>query len=348
VLIGGASERVTSRFGGRLPLIVAGAVLAVLGLVLLPALAGSLVGVAVGLAVFFVAYFVYYTPYYALFPDLVPEQAHSRSQGFQGTLRSAGLLIGIAGGGFLLDWWRPLPFVVGAVGIVAVTGVLLLGVRGRVGARSGGGSADDTGFVAVWKLVRDNPAVRYWTISNACWEAAIGTLRTFVVLYFTRGLGLSLRGSSGALALVGVAAVVAAPIAGKLGDRYGSRRVMAVSLWVFAIGLTPPLVSTNRHFIAAILPVAFAAVVLMTLPYALLMDLLPEENSNAAGAGLFGFSRGVGTIVGPLAAGLAVQGTASLPVSTFGATEGYSAIFAVTMVLLVASIPALHRAKSTE
>lgn len=345
LLVGGLSERIHTRLGGRMPLILAGAVLGVVGLALLPVLAGSLVGVGLALAVFFIAYFVYYTPYYALFPDLVPEHAHSRSQGFQGTLRSGGLLLGIAGGGFLLDLWQPLPFVVGAVGIVAVTGVLLRGVRGRLGSGCGG-SAGDTGFVAVWKLVRDNPAVRQWTISNACWEAAIGTLRTFVVLYLTRGLGLTLSGSSAALGLVGVAALVAAPAAGKLGDKFGPRRVMAVSLGVFVIGLVPPLISTNKYFIAAVLPIAFAAVVLMTLPYALLMDLLTADSSHTASAGLFGFSRGVGIIVGPLAAGLAVQTTASLPVLTFRDTHGYSAIFAVTMVLLIASVPTLHRIKA--
>jgi hypothetical protein len=36
-----------------------------------------------------------------------------------------------------------------------------------------------------------------------------------------------------------------------------------------------------------------------------------EENSSAASAGLFGFGRNVSMIVGPLAAGLAVQATAS-------------------------------------
>ena len=62
------------------------------------------------------------------------------------------------------------------------------------------------------------------------WEAGLGALRAFVVLYFTRGLGLSLREVSGALALVGVAALVAAPLAGKLADRFGHRPVMLAAL----------------------------------------------------------------------------------------------------------------------
>jgi hypothetical protein len=74
---------------------------------------------------------------------------------------------------------------------------------------------------------------------------------------------------------------------------------MGIAVWIFAVGLAPPLVSTNHHFLAAIVPIAFAAVVLMTLPYALLMDLLPEDSAPGAGASLFEFSRGMGVIIGP-------------------------------------------------
>lgn len=105
VLAGALSDRIHTRLGGRLPLIVAGAAVSVAGLVMLPSLAGSRVGVGLALGVFFLAYFVYYTPYYALYPDLVPEGQRGRSQGFQGALRSVGLLAGIAGGGFLLALW---------------------------------------------------------------------------------------------------------------------------------------------------------------------------------------------------------------------------------------------------
>lgn len=122
-----------TRWGGRWPFVLAAAILAVGALAALPAAAGSsLLLVAVFLAVFFVAYFVYYTPYYALFPDLVPEDAHGRSQGFPG-LRSAGLLVGLAGGG-VLSLWQPLPFLVGAGALVVVTVVL---VQGSVGGSPG-------------------------------------------------------------------------------------------------------------------------------------------------------------------------------------------------------------------
>src|SRR5689334_24441635 len=46
-------------------------------------------------------------------------------------------------------------------------------------------------------------------------------------------------------------------------SRFGPRTVMTGAVCAFFVGLLPPLLTTNRYFIAAILPVAFAAVVLM-------------------------------------------------------------------------------------
>lgn len=167
-------------------------------------------------------------------------------------------------------------------------------------------------------------------------------LKTFVVLYFTRGLGMSLRSTATSLALVGLAALVAAPVAGKLADRFGARRIMQVAVWGFALGLIPTLATTNTVFLAAIVPVAFAAVVLMTLPYTLLMRLLPDQEAHGAGASLFGLSKGIGVLIGPLLAGLAVTALERVPVGAFKATAGYAGAFGVAMVLLVASIPLLR------
>lgn len=337
VLAGGWSDRSAS----RLPLVLVGAGVAVAALLLIPAGAGSLLWISVFVGAFFVGYFVYYTPYYALYPDLVRPEARGRSQGFQGGLRSVGLLIALTAGGYLLSLWLALPFLVGAVAIAVATVALFPALRGAPPTpRRPPGSGH--GFGAAARMVRGDPAIRNWAIVNACLEAAIGALRTFVVLYLTVGLGFSLGGASGALVLVGASAVLAAPVAGKLADRFGSRPVMLVAVCVFAVGLVAPVLSTDTALVAIVVPVAFAAVVLMTLPYAILMKLMPESEHGVA-AGLFGLSRGVGIIAGPLLAGLAIAALDTVPVLTFADTDGYSAIFAVAVVLLVTSIAFLRR-----
>jgi MFS family permease len=118
---------------------------------------------------------------------------------------------------------------------------------------------------------------------------------------------------------------------------------MQVAVWAFALGLIPTLVTTNTLFLAAIVPVAFAAVVLMTLPYTLLMRLLPDREAHGAGASLFGFAKGIGVLIGPMLAGLAITVSDRVPVGAFRATAGYAGVFGVAMVLLLASVPLLHR-----
>lgn len=340
IIVGVWSDSLRTRIGGRLPFMLAGAALAVLALLAMPFGSGSLVVIGVALVAFFVAYFAYYAPYYALFPDLVPEEMRGRSQGAQGGLRSAGMLLGLVGGGLLLALWQPLPFLVGAVAIAGVTAFFFFGARDRLGGEESARSGE-ANWKADWEFVRDNRNIRFFIVSNSMWEAGIGALRVFIVLYFTRGLGLSLTEVSGALALVGVAALPAAPLSGVLADRYGHRLVMLVALLFFGFGLLVPLFTTNTYFIAGILPVAFAAVILITLPYSVLMGFLPQDTHHGAGAALFNFSRGGGIVFGAMLAGVAVELFRGVDFLAFGQTNGYAAIFLVASAFILASTPFL-------
>lgn len=332
LLIGSWSDRVNV----RLPFLLAGAMLAVTALVLLPIRPESLAWVGIFLGVFFVAYFVYSVPYYALYPDLVPREMMGRAQGVQGTFRAAALLLALSLGGLLLAVWQPLPFVIGAVAVAVVTVGLIAVVRHRQARTDAHQVPEWRSLGDSFQLLRRDPRVRRWMIANTCWEAAIGSLRIFVVLYLTVGLGLSLTESSGALALVGVGALVAAPVAGKLADRYGPRPVIQIASWVFVAGLLPTQVTSSSLYVLAIVPVAFAAVVLITLPYTLLVELLPPDRDHAVGAGLFQLSRGVGIVLGPLCAGLATDALSDGP-GTYGVTSGYASIFGVSAVFLLLS-----------
>jgi MFS family permease len=141
---------------------------------------------------------------------------------------------------------------------------------------------------------------------------------------------------------VAVAAFVAAPVAGTLADRFGHRRVMTVALWIYGIGVLAPLFSQATWVIAVVLPVAFAAATVMTLPFGLVMGLMQDDDHGAA-AGLFATSRGVGLIAGPLLAGGAVALSEELDL--LPATNGYAAIFAVASLALLASLPLLRRTR---
>ena len=101
--------------------------------------------------------------------------------------------------------------------------------------------------------------------------------------------------------------LVGALVSGKLGDSLGRARVMRVALVVYGLGLMIPFVSTVPWVVALAAPlVAFGGGVTMSLPYALLMPMMPR-GAHGAVTGLYSLSRGVGTSLGPLLAGVAIQ-----------------------------------------
>jgi MFS family permease len=76
----------------------------------------------------------------------------------------------------------------------------------------------------------------------------------------------------------------------------------------------------------------------MALPYAVLIPLMPDEEHGAL-TGVYSFSRGLGTWLGPLLAGLAI----TLLRGTFEATHGYQAMWLVCSASVLASLPLVGR-----
>ena len=110
---------------------------------------------------------------------------------------------------------------------------------------------------------------------------------------------------------------------------------MRAALWVYGLGLVVPLVTTSPGLVAAAVPlVAFGGGVIMTLPYALLMPLMPGDRHGAL-SGFYSLSRGVGTALGPLLAGVAI----ALARGPLQSSQGYAAVWGVCAAAVLASIP---------
>ena len=70
---------------------------------------------------------------------------------------------------------------------------------------------------------------------------------TFVVLYLTKGLDQPLYISSTVLAVVAAGYVVAALLAGRLGDQFGIGRVIFFASIVYGTGLTLAVFAKEWH-----------------------------------------------------------------------------------------------------
>lgn len=340
LLAGAWSDRLRTRWGGRLPFMVVGAPILALGLVGM-SLVGSGLGLAFAVLVFFAGYFVAYEPYRALYPDAVPEAAQGRAQGTQALWRGLGTGLALLGGGLLLGLGRGAPFLVAAalaMIAIGVFGVLVLrrGVPDSA-QRPEGGVRDQLRHV--WELVRGSRELRAYLTANALWELSLGALKTFVVLYVTEGMGFSRVTASFIIGGVAVVVLLAAMGSGRLADRHGNVTVLRIALPLYGLGLLAPLLSANPVVVACAVPfIAVGAGAVMALPYALLIPLMPDEDHGTL-TGAYEFSRGAGTWVGPLFAGVAI----TLLAGVFSDTQGYQAVWGVCAVAVLLSLLPLRR-----
>jgi len=333
-LVSGAlSDRIPpNALGKRLPFVLLGAPMALAGLVLLPLSLNLLVaGIAVGL--FFVGYYLYYPPYRALYADLLPRHLYARSQASQGILRGVGLGVALLAGGFFLDLWTPLPFVVAGSLLLATT--LALGPVARLQRRV---SQDSALTMSVREVLRSK-GMRVFAVANALLELGFAGLRSFIVLYVTKGLGHSTGVASAVIGVVAVSYVIGAPVASALEKRFGIIHVMTWSGILYGLGLTAGCLPTSLGPELVLLPfVALAGSVLLTLPQALAFLVAPAGAEGVA-AGLVDVSRGLGIVLGPLLVGWAVRFSGSL----FSATHGYAALWPVIGIATLVAVPLIRR-----
>lgn len=323
LLSGTLSDRLTigARFGQRVPFVIAGAPLVGAGLVLLPfAPDYQLAGVFV--LAFFVGYYLYYPPYRAMYADVLPRRLLPRAQSSQAVMRGAGLGVAMIGGGLLLSVWTPLPFVVGAC-VLGLTTLPLVRVLHLTRDSPPKKTEPTVAGTRVADLLLRNRGLQLFAVANAIWEYSFSGLRTFIVLYITVGLGHSKSLASAVIAIVALAYVVGAPVAGRLAERYGIVRVMEISAAAYGVLLCLGLFATSITPMLVVLPIgALAGSILMTLPQALAFNLAPETGQGAA-AGLVDFSRGVGVVLGPVLVGAAVGWSRS----ALSATHGYAVMW---------------------
>jgi Na+/melibiose symporter-like transporter len=307
LVVGSWSDRLRTPLGRRLPFILAATPALVIALAVL-GFVDSIAGAAIVVAIFFVGYFVAYEPYRALYPDLVDHAIAGRAQGSQAIFRGLGTFLALVGGGLLISIADPLPFIAAAVVVGACLGAFCVaGVRYRRRERPAQEEAVAEVVRDVADIVRGHRELQAFLVANALWELALSALKTFVVLYVTKTLGLSLAGSSLAIGVAASVVLVGALVSGKLGDSLGRARVMRGALVIYGLGLMIPFVTTVPWIVALAAPlVAFGGGVTMSLPYALLMPMMPR-GAHGAVTGLYSLSRGVGTSLGPLLAGVAIQ-----------------------------------------
>jgi MFS family permease len=293
---------------------------------------------------FFFAYYVYEPPYRGLYPDLLPPSTYGRAQGIQHVLRGIALGAALVGGGLLLKVWHAAPFVLAAFITTGACAAPILFVR-----EDGGHGRVFEGVGAYvrrsWNLLRQESEVRRFLLANAAWEGTFAAARTFVVLYVLDGLHQSKSISSALLGAVATGYVIAALIAGRLGDRFGIARVIFFASFIYGGGFLVAGLATTWHawYFGLIVPVAVAGGTVMTLAWGLLFKLMPPEHRGAV-SGLATTTKGLGLLLGAPVAGVAID----LARPYLHATDGYQILWPVCGIPILAAIPLVYRLMKVE
>jgi MFS family permease len=292
----------------------------------------------------FFAYYVYEPPYRGLYPDVLPDRVFGRAQGVQHLFRGIAIAGALIGGGFLFHLWQPAPFLTAALVVFAacLVPVALItedGGHGRVfeGVRT---------YVAhSWRVLRSNRDIATFLVANTAWEGTFAGMRTFVVLYVTVGLDEPLVTSTYILAAVAGGYIVAALVAGPVGDRVGLARVITFASAVYGVGLLAGGFGREWHawYLALIFVVAIAGGTVMTLAWGLLFKLMPAGERGAI-SGLATTTKGLGLVIGPLVAGAVID----VLRPSLEETDGYQALWPVLGVPIILAIPLVWRLRRVE
>ena len=138
---------------------------------------------------------------------------------------------------------------------------------------------------------------------------------------------------------------MAALVAGRIGDRIGLARVITAASAVYGVGLLAGGFGSEWHawYLGLIFVVAIAGGTVMTLAWGLLFKLMPPGERGAV-SGLATTTKGLGLVIGPLAAGAVID----ILRPRLEETEGYQALWPVLGVPIILAIPLVARLAPAE
>lgn len=334
--VGVVSDRIwTKRWGRRRPFMVFAAPFMAASLMLAP-FQPSYLSIAISTFAFFASYHFYTSPYQSLLPDVTPPGNHGRVQGFQSFMRGAGMFLGMVVAGVLFDRWRPLPFVLCSVLIIGLTYLTVSKVDEPVPDRSHLQSGEGL-LVEMRRIlisIRENKPIRRFMVAAFLWESTLAAVRPFIMLYFKNSLHTSYQTGALLLGLVGVTYVVAGLASGFLADKYGRLRIMRVGLWIYLGGCLFGFFVKDVRWTFAFLPLfGLGGSIVLTLPYAILIPLMPKEHIGQF-TGLFSMTRGFANILAPVIAG----GFIDLFAGYFAPGRQYTVIWLLAGLMIVLSL----------
>jgi MFS family permease len=294
---GAASDRNASRHG-RLPLVVAGLLLASIGMALMPSAgAAGLAGLVAALVVLHTGTNLPRAPFQALLADAVPSRFRSLASGSVTFQMCAGaiafLMLGQVFG------MRP-AFLAAAVTVLVVTVAIVVGLRTRPGITA---ERNEPSFRSLVDAVRAAiagavPGLRSVFVASFLLQLTFQTFTTWYSLHGTERFGVGPEAVTSGMIAWAMGGVIGALPAGAIGVRLGRRAAMLLG---FAL-MAAVLVALDRvSSLTLATPLLALASACWTLPMAnafpMFVEPIPRQHRGVLAA-LFLLSMALGGAIG--------------------------------------------------
>ena len=299
-LTGALSDRIVSRGGRRLPLVLAGYALAAAGMALFPFAAGlGVAGIIAAMIVLYAGINLQRSPFQALVADAVPSAYRSVTNGMVTFHTCLGAIVFLMLGRVL--GMQP-AFLAASVTVVALAAAFSIWLRESRLVRTGALEATYRSLLdVVWSAVRGTiPGLRAIFVAALLMQLTFQTFTTWYALYGPDRFGVGPYDVTIGFIAWAVGAVVGALPAGFIGRRFGRRNAMLAGFASMAVCL---LALDRVGDVGRATPLIALAAATWTLPmanaYPLFVEPIPRQHRGILSA-LFLLSLAAGAVGDPL------------------------------------------------
>ncbi len=300
VVSGMVSDRISTRWGRRRPVIAAGWVLTCAMLLLMPS-TRSLPAILLLLVLAYAGFFTAMGPYFALLADTFRPEERSKATGVMFMVGGTGILSYLLLPARLYEVSPQWPFLWTVAGIVFANTVLFSVIRERADEAA----RPQTGRI-FRRVFKEKQVVRFY-VGMVLWWIGLWMVSAFFIIAYREIFGISIGRAVSAFLIFNISFVVSALPAGLLGIRYGLKKITACGLALLALSLacTPLIGSYNASlpFLVAA-GVSYSAVLAVSYPF--FLRLLPGGNT-AGFVGLYMACQNGTLLIGPALGGLVID-----------------------------------------
>jgi MFS family permease len=349
-LVGKLSDRTTFRMGMRKPWMIAGAIVAIIGMTIIGtsvAVPAILLGWCIAAAGINTAA----AAIVALMPDRVPPHQRGKVSGILGW----GTPVGAVGGALLAQNFTAQPLLMFLVpALVLALGVVILVVSYTDRRLDPAEAAQLPKFgvreflASYWVSPRAFPDFGWTWLSRFLVFMGVATLVTFQAFYLVNQLGYGVEEVAGLIAVSTlvhyVFVFVSSPAAGWLSDRLQRRKVfIAVTAVLYGVGLV--FIASASTFTVFLIGMAITGIgegAYAAVDLALVTDVLPNPDEAAKEMGVFTVANTLPPAVAPAIAPLFL----AIPLGAIGEGGNFVALFASSAVLAILGAIAIRPVRS--